>query len=187
MSHIDSAIQAGDATSPAEVKAWDPFVRVFHWSLVTLFVAAHVTGDEFEDAHYIIGYTIAGLLAARVVWGIVGGRHARFTDFVRGPFTILAYLRDVAMLRSRRYLGHNPAGGAMVVALLLSLSATCLTGYLMTTPEMWGSKWLEDVHEATAHLTIVLVALHVLGVIVTSFMHGENLVRSMITGRKRAE
>ncbi len=177
---------AGGATPPATVKVWDPFVRIFHWSLVALFVIAYVTGDEVEIVHIAAGYAIAGLLALRIVWGFVGPRHARFSDFVRSPREVLAYVRDVMLLRARRYIGHNPAGGLMVVTLIVLLIATSVTGYMMTTDAYWGSKAMEEIHGALANATAVLIVLHVLGVLVTSFDHRENLVKGMVTGRKRA-
>lgn len=183
---IETTLEAGGTVPPATVKVWDPFVRIFHWSLAALFAAAFITGDEAEWLHVRIGYAILTLLAFRVAWGVVGPRHARFASFVRRPRAVLGYLREVALLRAPRYLGHNPAGGAMIVALLALLSATGLTGYLMTTDAFWGSKVLEEVHEAFANLTIVAVVLHVLGVLVASFEHRENLIKAMFTGRKRA-
>ncbi|MBR1363795.1 MULTISPECIES: cytochrome b/b6 domain-containing protein [Bradyrhizobium] len=185
MSSIHDAIVAGGEKPPATVKVWDPFVRVFHWSLAGLFLLAYATGDEIENVHIAAGYTIAGLLGLRIVWGFVGPRHARFSDFVRSPRAVLAYMRDVALLRAPRYLGHNPAGGTMVVALIVMLIGTCTTGYMMTIGSFWGAKWVEEVHEAFANLTIGLVVVHVLGVLVASFEHRESLVKAMITGRKR--
>lgn len=102
------------------------------------------------------------------------------------PREVLAYLRDVAMLRAPRYIGHNPAGGAMIVALLVALAGTCATGYMMTMDAYWGSKLVEHIHEFLANLTVGLVVAHVLGVLIASFEHRENLVASMISGRKRA-
>ena len=139
-----------------------------------------------EKVHIAAGYTIAALLALRIVWGVVGPRHARFESFVRSPRDVLAYLRDVALLRAPRYIGHNPAGGAMILALLAMLAGTCATGLMMTTDAYWGAKWVEEVHEVLANLTVGLIALHVLGVLAASFEHGENLVKAMVTGRKRA-
>jgi cytochrome b len=185
MTTVNHAIEAGGAMPPATVKVWDPFVRAFHWSLAALFLLAYVTGEEIQQVHIVAGYTIAGLLALRVVWGFVGPRHARFTDFVRSPRAVLAYLRDVALLRAPRYLGHNPAGGAMVVALIVMLIGTGITGYMMTTDAYWGSEAFEEVHEVFANLTVGLVVVHVIGVLVASFEHRENLVKAMITGRKR--
>jgi cytochrome b len=185
MAITNDTIKAGGATPPATVKVWDLFVRVFHWSLVALFIAAYATGDEIERVHIAAGYAIAALLALRVVWGFIGPRHAQFGDFVRSPGEVLAYLREIALLRAPRYLGHNPAGGAMIVALLTMLSFTCMTGFMMTTDAFWGAKWVEGVHEAAADLTVALIAFHVLGVVAASFEHGENLAKAMVTGRKR--
>ncbi len=186
MSVTNQLVQAGGATPPATVKVWDPLVRVFHWSLATLFFVAYATGDDVEKVHIAAGYTIAGLVAFRVIWGLVGPKHARFSNFVRSPRETLAYLRDVAMFRAPRYIGHNPAGGIMIVALLVMITGSCITGYMMTTDAYWGSKVLEEVHETFANLTIGLVVFHVLGVLIASFEHRENLVKAMVTGRKRA-
>jgi len=185
MSTVDNTIGAGGVTPPAAIKVWDPLVRVFHWSLATLFVTAYLTGEDGGQVHIAAGYGIAGLIALRIIWGIVGPRQARFSNFVRSPREVLAYLRDVALRRAPRYLGHNPAGGAMIIALLVMLLGTGITGYLMTTDAFWGAKWIEDVHETLAGLTVGLVVFHILGVLLSSLLHGENLVKSMITGWKR--
>ncbi|MBI1205154.1 MAG: cytochrome B [Rhodopseudomonas sp.] len=188
MSTNHNDIKAGGAMPPAAVvatvKVWDPFVRVFHWSLASLFLIAYLTGDEIEKVHIAAGYTIGGLVILRIVWGFVGPNHARFVNFVRSPGVVMAYMRDVALLRARRYIGHNPAGGAMIVALLVMLAATAATGFLITTDAFWGIRWVKEVHEVFANLTVGLVVLHVLGVVVASFEHQENLVTAMITGRK---
>lgn len=184
---MSKTIVAGGAMPPATIKVWDPFVRIFHWSLVVSFVIAYATGDEIERVHVAAGYAIASLLAVRILWGFVGPRHARFSTFVRPPSEVLAYLRDVVMLRAPHYIGHNPAGGAMIVALMVALTGTCATGYMMTTDTYWGSKLVEHIHEFLANLTVGLIVAHVLGVLIASFEHRENLVASMISGRKRAE
>lgn len=186
MDKCNKAHEAGGLKPPATVKVWDPFVRIFHWSLVALFVVAFLTGDEIEWLHLTAGYAIAALVTLRIVWGFVGPRHARFSDFVKGPRAILAYLGKAIRLEAPRTLGHNPAGGAMIVALLLMLVGLSVTGILMTTDAYWGSKTLEEVHEALAYATLGLVALHVIGVVLASVEHGENLVKSMLTGWKRA-
>jgi cytochrome b len=185
MTSVNDAIEAGGVMPPATVKVWDPFVRVFHWSLVALFVAAFATGDESDRLHIAIGYAIAGLIGLRILWGFGGSQHARFSDFVRGPREVFSYLRDAVFLKARRYLGHNPAGGAMIIALLVMLIGTSISGYLLTTDAYWGSKRAEEVHEVFANITIGLIALHVLGVLAVSLEHRENLVKAMITGRKR--
>jgi cytochrome b len=181
------ADQAGQAGAPASIKVWDPVVRLFHWSLVGLFTFSYFTGDEWKSAHIYSGYAIAALLAIRVVWGLVGTQHARFSDFIYNPLTVARFLIDTAQMRARRYLGHNPAGGAMVVALLATISAIAATGYMMTTDVFWGVEWVEEAHEAAVTVALCLIGLHILGVVVASLEHGENLVRSMITGRKRVE
>lgn len=186
MSSVNNTTVDRGAPLPATVRVWDGFVRLFHWSLVALFVVAYATGDEVERFHVAAGYAIAGLIALRLAWGIVGPRHARFRSFVRPPREVFAYLREAARLRAPRYLGHNPAGGAMIVALLAMLAGISVTGYLLTTDAFWGAKWLKEVHESLAGLTVGLIVVHILGVVVASFEHGDNLVRAMITGRKRA-
>ena len=182
-----AGVHATPETNRKTVRVWDSFVRIFHWSLVTLFAFAFATGDEWEKPHEIAGYVIAGLVAARIAWGFVGPRHARFASFVHGPGTVLGFLRSSLALKAPRYLGHNPAGGAMVIALLAMLIVITGSGYAMTTNMFWGVDWVEELHEAAVYLTLGLVVLHVAGVILASVEHGENLVRSMITGRKRAE
>ena len=182
------AMRAATASSPQAntVRVWDPFVRLFHWSLVGLFAVALATGDEVERLHIRIGYAIAALVALRIVWGFVGSRHARFSDFVHSPRDTATYLRQAAQWKAPRYLGHNPAGGAMVVALLVMIGGIAATGFAMTTDAFWGSQWIEDLHEGLVYTTIGLIVLHVVGIIFSSLEHGENLVKAMITGRKRA-
>lgn len=185
MAHLDQSETAGCLAQPATVKVWDPFVRIFHWSLVALFAVAFLTGDEIEWLHLWAGYAIAALVALRLVWGVIGTRHARFADFVKGPRAVATFLKQSARLEAPRHIGHNPAGGIMIVALLAALVGLTVTGLLMTMDAYWGSKMLEEIHEGIANATLVLIALHVLGVIVASLEHGENLVISMITGSKR--
>jgi cytochrome b len=172
--------------APPTVRVWDVFVRVFHWSIVALFVVAFVTGDTSEDLHVVVGYVIAVLVALRFVWGFIGSRHARFGDFVRSPAENLDYLRKAVRGRAPRYLGHNPAGGLMTLALLAMTGAIAATGYLMTTDAFWGSELMEELHEGLVYATLGLIALHVAGVVVASLEHRENLIKAMFTGRKRA-
>jgi cytochrome b len=178
--------EAGGETQPATVRVWDPLVRIFHWSLVGLFAFAFFTGDEWKKAHILAGYIIAGLVAFRIVWGLIGPRHARFTDFVRSPGTVFTYVRDALAMKAPRHIGHNPAGGAMIVALLLAIAGIATTGYMMTTDTFWGIEWVEEAHEALVYGTLGLIALHVGGVIFASIEHGENLAKAMVTGRKRS-
>lgn len=180
------AANASRAKPPATVGVWDPFIRVFHWSLVALVVVALATGDEVEWLHLWAGYAIAALMALRVLWGFVGARHARFSDFVRPPSVVFRFIRDALRLKAGRHLGHNPAGGAMIIVMLALIAFISTTGYLLTTDAYWGSGSLKDVHEASAYTLVGLVFVHVAGVVLASVEHGENLVRAMVTGRKRA-
>ncbi|MBZ7927306.1 cytochrome b/b6 domain-containing protein (plasmid) [Ensifer adhaerens] len=180
-------LDAASTGSPPTVNVWDPLVRVFHWSVVGLFSFSYLTGDEWKKAHILAGYVIIGLLVIRVIWGFIGTRHARFSNFIYSPVTTVRFLLDSIALKARRYIGHNPAGGAMVIALLISISGIAATGYMMTTDAYWGVAWVEETHELLANLTLGLIGLHVAGVVLASIEHKENLVRAMITGRKRAE
>lgn len=177
--------EAAPGANAPTVPVWDPFVRIFHWTLLALFVAAFLSGEESEWLHVRIGYAIVILLVLRIMWGFLGSRHARLADFVRSPRETVAYLWQVLRSRAPRYLGHNPAGGAMVVALLLALSGIAATGIMMTIDAFWGSEVLEDIHETLVYATVGLICLHVAGVVLSSLQHRENLVKAMFTGRKR--
>ena len=179
--------EAGRVSRPAFVKVWDPFVRLFHWSLVLFFVIAVISADEWERVHEYSGYIVAGLVGVRIVWGVIGTRHARFSDFVYRPSVVMSYLKSTLHARAPRYLGHNPAAGMMVLALLLSLVFVSATGVMMTMDAFWAAEWVEDLHETAANVTIGLVVLHIGGVVFSSVEHKENLIRSMITGLKRAD
>lgn len=180
-----------------EVKVWDPGVRIFHWTLVISFAVAYLTEDDLQLVHTYAGYLVGALLVLRVIWGFVGTRHARFRDFVHGPGTVTAYLKEALRFRAPRHLGHNPAGGAMVIALLISLAVTVLSGLaLYGATDFAGplagmfrgdlaADVLEELHESGANFTLFLVVLHLAGVLLSSLEHGENLVRAMITGRKK--
>ena len=185
-----------------QVKVWDPLVRVFHWALVVSFFTAYLTEDDFLTLHVWAGYAVLGLVVFRILWGLVGTRHARFSDFVYSPRAVRAFLKDSLLLRAKRYLGHNPAGGAMIVLMLISLVLTTLTGLMVYgAAENAGplaAGWLgqlgdesgdvfEAVHEFLANLCLMLVAIHVVGVLVESLVHRENLVRAMWNGRKRVD
>ncbi len=191
--------QVGPLTDPAgRVRVWDPFVRAFHWGLAGAVLIAFSTEDELLGLHTWAGYTVLGLIVARLAWGLIGPRHARFKDFVRGPRATLAYLRDILRGHPARYLGHNPAGAAMAVALMAGFLATAVTGLMVLgAGEMAGplapylsgisagaAHDLEEIHEALAWGTVLLIPLHLIGVAAASLQHRENLVRAMIDGYK---
>lgn len=231
-----------------QVKVWDPLVRIFHWSLVLAFAAAYLTGEEWhdwEEVHEFGGYAALGLILFRIVWGFIGSQHARFSDFLYGPKAVVAYLKSLLTTHPKHYLGHNPAGGWMIILLMLGVLATGISGLkllaieegegpfakleapaLISTAqadndadearergerteamgvavqqpagveneeheerggmegEKEGEDFWEEIHEVAANLTLFLVIIHVLGVIVSSRLHRENLARAMVTGKK---
>ena len=183
-----------------EIKVWDRFTRLFHWVTAFAFAIAYMTGDEILGLHIAAGYLITILLIGRFAWGFIGSEHALFSDFVRPPSAALKYLKEAMQLRAQRYLGHNPAGGLMIIMLLIMLTAISATGFVLYGIEenagplamfVSGSGKAvevvtENLHEGLAALTLFLVFIHLCGVAFESFVHRENLVRSMITGYKRA-
>ena len=181
-----------------ETTVWDPAVRLFHWTLVASFLVGWISGDEWQGLHVYAGYLVGLLLAFRIAWGFVGPVYARFSNFVRRPSEVRRYLVEAIRLRAPRYLGHNPAGGAMVVALLGALALTVISGFGLYAAADFGGPLaglvrgefaadaLEEIHEFGANSVLLLVALHLAGVLFSSLEHGENLVRAMITGRKKA-
>lgn len=210
------------------VRVWDLGVRIFHWSLVVLFVVAYFTADEENIMHIYSGYAVLALIVFRVVWGFVGSRYARFSDFVYSPRTVIQYLRGIVAGNPEHYLGHNPLGGWMTVALLAALVVVTVTGLKIyaleegrgplagshqtlmidnvyadedenenegyegrnqghdngkdAEEEMW-----EALHEISTDITLFLIFLHILGVVVSSRLHGENLVKAMVTGYKEGK
>lgn len=163
---------------------WDPVVRIGHWLLVSSVAAAWLTRGP-GDWHVRIGYVALAVVAVRFVWGWIGPTRARFRDFVRSSGTTLVYAREMLAGKERRYLGHNPLGAWMIVALLLDITLVGVTGWMFTTDRYWGVEWVERLHELLADALLVLIALHVSGVLYASWRHRENLVVAMIHGRKR--
>lgn len=166
------------------VLVWDAPVRVFHWLLVLSFAGAWLSAESerWRLLHVTLGYTMAGLVAFRLVWGIVGTRHARFAGFVRGPRAAWNYLRALLGGQPEHHAGHNPAGALAIVALLLLIAATAASGWAIYNDI--GGEWLEELHEGAANTLLAVVMVHLAGVVVGSIAHHENLVRAMFTGRK---
>lgn len=179
----DKRTVSGGPRPPDTVLIWDLPVRVFHWALMASIVTAHLTTDGLGKIHRFAGYIAVSLLIFRIVWGFSGTKFARFSDFVRGPRTVLKYTADELTGFADRKLGHNPAGGAMIVALLLVVAGIGTTGIMMRNG-FFGSETVETVHWMLAYSLFVLVPLHVIGVILASASHKENLALSMVTGRK---
>jgi len=216
------------------IKVWDPIVRIGHWTLVIAFFTAYFTEDDFMTQHILAGYVVGIVVCIRILWGLFGtGKHARFSDFIYKPSQVFDYLKGLIQGKAQHYIGHNPAGGAMVIALLLSLCVTVYSGLALYAVEdhagpfanIYGSTFInlpsinviqtaqassveshdedkhektmmtgenaeedeafwEDLHEFFANFTLLLVALHIAGVIISSKIDHENLVKAMITGKK---
>jgi cytochrome b len=167
-----------------QVLVWDAPVRVFHWLMVLSFAGAFLTAESerWRLLHVTLGYTMAGLVAFRLVWGLVGTRHARFASFVRGPSTVMRYLRALLAGRPEHYAGHNPAGALAIVGLLGLTAAVTAAGWAAFNDV--GGELIKELHEATANVMLALVGVHLAGVLLSSWLHRENLIGAMVTGRK---
>ncbi|MEQ8612806.1 MAG: cytochrome b/b6 domain-containing protein, partial [Gammaproteobacteria bacterium] len=194
-----------------EIKVWDILVRIFHWSLVIAFFIAYFTGEEENNWHIYAGYTVLGLISFRVIWGFIGTKHARFSGFIYSPQTVFQYFKGLLRKHPKHYLGHNPAGGWMVLLLLTSLFVVTVSGLkvyaleegkgpLASSSELtlvsdsfangdeyeYESKedhdeeeeFWEEIHEGATNFTLLLIALHIIGVIVSSKYHNENLIKA---------
>jgi cytochrome b len=181
-----------------KIEVWDPVVRIGHWTLVITFFTAYLTEHQFLTAHVWAGYVIGVVVCIRLVWGFVGTRHARFTDFVRAPAATFKYLSDLVRGHPQRYIGHNPAAGMMTVLLLICLAGTVISGIVLYGMEEFAGPiavWVVDYsaseelwegfHEVLTNLTLLLVGLHIAGMLWSSHAHRENLVEAMMTGRKK--
>ncbi|MDD5322740.1 MAG: cytochrome b/b6 domain-containing protein [Methylococcales bacterium] len=178
------------------IKVWDLPLRIFHWLLVAGFFVAYLTEDELLTIHVWAGYLVSGLLLFRLIWGFIGNEHARFSNFLCSPVKSVVYVKDVIALKSKRYIGHNPAGALMIMLLLISLLMTSITGFIVYGADqgagplaiMAGSRYekiWEEVHEFFANFTLLLVFVHIAGVAVESYIHRENLAKSMWHGYKK--
>ena len=211
------------------MKVWDITIRVFHWALVGFYALAFISSENIPKLHGFFGYSVLFLVLFRILYGFVGSKYARFSDFLYRPSQIADYLKGLLIGRPKHYIGHNPAGGFMIVILLLSLLSLTLTGlkaygvkghgplakneisFMASAFADSGDKknhdehdsrkrpsqknhrteknekdeFWEEVHETIAHFTLFLISIHVLGVLASSLVHRENLIKAMITGRKR--
>lgn len=175
-----------ESRTPGTVRilVWDAPVRLFHWLMVASFALAWLTAESerWRLLHVTLGYTMIGLVAFRLIWGVMGTRYARFSTFVRSPAAAVRYLTSLIKGRPERYVGHNPAGAMAILAMLLATLAIGITGW--ATYNGAGGEWFEELHEGAANVMLALVAVHVAAVVGSSLLHRENLVRPMITGYK---
>lgn len=204
-------------------KVWDIFVRIFHWTLVGSIIGLYLSGDDFKSIHIRLGYFVTCLVLARIIWGFVGTKHARFNNFLYRPRTIYNYLKSLVKGNPKHYLGHNPAGGLMIIVMLITLLVIVFSGLKTLATEGEGplatsvmsvlgvayadddehdddktyrdghrqneqkDDFWEDIHELMTSFMLFLVIVHVGGVIVSSWVHKENLIMGMITGVKKKE
>ncbi|MFT7461467.1 MAG: cytochrome b [Planctomycetota bacterium] len=190
-----------------QIKVWDIGVRIFHWSLVLFYTIAYIS-EDIELIHVYAGYVVLGLILFRVLWGLIGTKYARFNDFIFGKKVAFVYFKSLFTKNPKHYIGHNPIAGWMILALLITIFLVAWTGLLLYADtgkgplaevnvelisrayadddgEQSESIW-EEIHEVLASLTLLLVCVHVAGVLLSSIIHGENLIRSMITGYKKS-
>lgn len=182
-------VQSADSAGTPRIRkvlVWDAPVRVFHWLMVLSFAGAYLTAESerWRLVHVTLGYTMAGLVAFRVLWGFVGTRHARFASFVRGPVAVAGYMRGLANGRAEQGAGHNPAGALAIIALLVMTVVVTVAGW--ATYNDVGGGWLEELHEGAANVMLAIVGVHVAGVLLGSWLHHDNLIGAMVTGRKWA-
>src|SRR4051812_28830274 len=168
------------------IKVWDPLVRILHWTLVFGIAFEWFTREGARAAHEAVGYAVLAAVALRMLWGFLGSSYARFSQFVVSPARTLDYAKHVAAGDEPRHVGHNPLGGWMIVLLLIFALSAAASGWLYTTDEYWGVEWVARTHAWLSYALLSLVGLHVAGVAFTSYRQRENLVASMIHGRKRA-
>ena len=171
---------------PRLVVVWDPVVRSFHWLVVAGFLANMFVAEEGKLVHRWIGYGILALIVVRLLWGFVGTAYARFSNFVPTASTFCGYVRALSAGRDPRYIGHNPAAAVMMITLVLLLVLCGVTGWMQGLDAFWGNEWVQDLHKLSAYVILLLAGVHVIAAVVESLRHQENLIWSMITGRKRA-
>lgn len=181
VSHADAP--ASDAAE-SRMLVWDAPVRVVHWLMALCFAGAYLTAenDSLRAVHVTLGYTMAGLVGFRLIWGLAGTRYARFSQFIRGPGAALRYLRSLFSRHPEHHVGHNPAGALAIIALLGTTVLLVASGWANYNDI--AGHWTEEVHEAIAGAMLALVGVHVGAVLLSSVLHRENLVASMISGTK---
>ena len=167
-----------------KILVWDAPVRMFHWLMVLSFFGAYLTAESerWRLVHVTLGYTLGGLVAFRIIWGLMGTRYARFSNFIRGPAAVMRYVKSLIKGQPEHTIGHNPAGAVAIVLLMVLSALIVATGWAIFNEI--GGNLLGELHEVTGNLMLLVVGVHVAGVAVCSWLHRENLVRAMVTGKK---
>jgi cytochrome b len=172
------------ASSETSRPVWDRFVRVFHWALVGCVVLNQFVLEEGETPHEWAGYLAAALVVARIAWGFIGSRHARFSDFFPTPTRLVAHLRAMRSGAPEHHWGHNPLGALMMFLLMGLVIALGVTGWMQSTDAYFGEEWLQELHEWLAHALLLAVGLHAASAIVMGRIERTRLVKAMVTGVK---
>lgn len=166
------------------IYVWDRFVRLFHWSLVSCVLLDFFVIDDGETLHQVLGYLACALVFFRLIWGFVGTKYARFSDFFPTPSRVSHHIRSLFSGQVDQHNGHNPLGALMILALLSLVMALGVTGFMQGLDAYWGEEWLQDLHELLANALIILVAMHVSAALIMSHIERTNLIAAMITGTK---
>lgn len=178
-----------------KISVWDPLIRLFHWTLVASFVVCYFTQEENYELHLDSGYVVLGAICIRIIWGFIGTKYARFSDFVYFPGTVIRYASQLFRRKADKYIGHNPAGGAMIIILLLTLLVLTISGVCLDAAENRAGPLadgnlfmyldiVQDTHIISTNVMLGLIFLHIIGVFSSSYLHKENLVKAMVTGNK---
>ena len=171
---------------PAQgTRVWDPFVRIFHWSLVSAVLLNLFVVEEGESLHQWIGYAACALVLARVVWGFIGSKHARFSDFFPTPARIKLHVKSILAGQRVVHDGHNPLGALMMLILMALVLALGVTGFLQTTDHFWGEEWLQDIHDGLGNALMALAALHAAAALIMGRIERTRLIKAMFTGVKQ--
>ena len=181
---------------PSQVPVWNLFIRLFHWLLVGSFAISWYTREEYYSLHLQAGYTVLGLIVLRIIWGLFGSKYARFSNFIYSPSSTISYIKTLFSGHAKRFIGHNPAAGMMILALLLNLMTVTISGIALDGAENWSGPMaqmnlfkymdlIQPIHKLSTDTLLILIGLHLCGVVYTSLLHRENLVRAMFNGRKR--
>lgn len=164
-------------------RVWDPFVRVFHWTLVICVLLNSFVVDD-DDLHQWLGYLAAALVMVRIVWGFVGSEHARFADFFPTPRRVMHHLHGLTSGRPEFQWGHNPLGALMMLLLMAIVLALGVTGWLQTTDAFWGEAWVQDLHEHLGDGLLIAAGLHATAALIMGRVERTRLIKAMVTGVK---